>query len=96
MADDGIILERQDAPTPVHHQHVDRPTVYVCADEARQAHEWARRNKPDHLSKVFSNASEIGPRGLLLPDGTPVFVLGEMPQHVREEWAKTGAKLVYL
>lgn len=96
MAGDGIILERQEAPAPIHHQTVDRPKVYVCADDPRQAHNWARENKPGHLPKIYSNASEIGPRGLMLPDDTPVFVLGEMPQHIREAWALTGGKLVYV
>lgn len=96
MGSRGVILERAEAPREVVHQRVDRPPVYVCADTKEQALVWARRNKPDHLPKTFSNASAIGPRGLLLSDDTPVFVLGEMPQHVRESWHLTGGRLVFL
>jgi hypothetical protein len=92
----GVILERAEAPRDVVHQRVDRPPVYVCADTKAQALDWARRNKPDHLPKAFNNSSEIGPRGLMLSDGEPVFVLGEMPQHIRESWHRTGGNLVFL
>lgn len=96
MADEGVILQRAEAPREVVHDRVDRPPVYVCADTKLQAFQWAARNKPDHLPKTFNNASEIGPRGLHLSDGTPVFVLGEMPQHIREAWHLTGGNLVFL
>lgn len=95
MAADGVYLERDERVAPVHHQTTGREPVYVLANTRERAASWARQNKPGMLPKCFSAASVLGPRGLYIPD-VPVFVVDEIPQHVREAWAPTGCKLVYL
>lgn len=96
MADERTILVQGQAPKAVVHERVDRPAVYVVAETKKVAWDWARDNKPDHLPKCFSVASEIGPRGLLLSDDTPVFVVGEMPEYIRDSWRMTGGRLVFV
>lgn len=84
-----------DEPAPVHYPNRDVPVVHVLADNRARALEWARVNKPRALAKTYSTASEIGPRGLHIPD-EPVFVLDAIPEHVRAAWLVTRCKLVYV
>lgn len=76
---------------------MSRPeAVYVVAVDAGAARDWVHRNKPAHEAKVFHPDSSIGPRGLQLSDGTPVYVFDWPSTAVREAWAMTGGRLVHV
>lgn len=74
---------------------MDAELVYVVADDQRYGKRWAAEHKPRMFPRVFSSASTAGTQGLYLKD-VPVYVVSEIPPHVREAWQKTGANLVYL
>lgn len=71
------------------------PYVYVVAVDPGRAREWARINKPQCIPRICSADSRNVTRGLWIPD-EPVYVLDDIPQPIREQWALTGANLIYV
>lgn len=75
---------------------MDADKVYILAIDQKAARDWAYRNKPRAMPKVFHPDSRIGPQGLYLSDGTPVFVMDPPSVEVRDAWIMAGARLVHV
>jgi hypothetical protein len=73
----------------------ENANVYIISVAKREALAWAQRNKPGLLPKVGHPDNALACRGLHLQD-VPVYVLDEPAQEVRDEWIRTGARLVYV
>lgn len=71
-------------------------TVYLIAKDQNAARDWAYRNRRWYIPKIFHPDSMIGPRGLVLSDGTAVYVLDPPATEVRDAWIAAGAHLMYI